>query len=130
LLTVSDEGQVSSPKIFYTLAPMKAETWWKIYVNKSAYYRDIQKTRETGAVTLNIEKTINQSVINLGAINIKECDIDDSESDFNWQILTKMSDEVVKGRIPPDKRTDENSREAETQFEKGRDELKIGECWL
>jgi hypothetical protein len=127
LLTVSDEGQISSPKKFYTLAPMKPETWWRMYVNKSAEYRDIQKSQENSAVTLNIEKTLNESVINLGAISLKESETVDSESGFNWQIVTKMSDEVVKGRIPPDKLTDENSREEETQVEKRRDKLKLGE---
>lgn len=129
LLTASVEGQISSPETFYTLAPMKPDTWWKIYVNKSADYRHrrIQKTRETSAVTLNIEKTLNESVINLGAINRKDSNPDDSESDFNWQIVTKMSDEVVKGRIPPDKRTDETAREEETQVERRRDKLKLGE---
>jgi hypothetical protein len=105
---------------------MKRDTWWNIYVNKSAYYGDIQNTQETSAVTLNSEKTLSEPVINLGPINLKESDIDDSESDFNWQIVTKMSDEVVMGRIPPDRRTDENAKEEETQVEKRRDRLKLG----
>lgn len=126
VLTVSDEGQISSPEIFCTLARMKRDTWWKVYVNKSTDYTDIQKTQESSAVTLNIEKTLNESVINLGPVNLKESDIDDSESDINWRIVTRMSDEVVKGRIPPDKRTDENAKEEETLVEKRRDRLKLG----
>jgi hypothetical protein len=126
VLTVSDEGQIPSPKIFCTLTRMTRDTWWKIYVNKSVDYTYTQKTRETTAVTLNIEKTLNEPVINLGPMNLKESDIVDSESDFNWQIVSKMSDEVVKGRIPPDKRTDENAKEDETQVEKRKERLKLG----
>jgi hypothetical protein len=98
-----------------------------MYVNKSTDYRDLQKAREASAVTLNIENTLNQSVINLEPINLKQSDIDDSESDFSWKIVTKMPDEVEKGRIPPDKRTYEDSREEETRVEKRRDKLKLGE---
>jgi hypothetical protein len=106
---------------------MKPDTWWRIYVNKSADYRDIQKTEETSAVTLNIDKSLNESIINLDAIDLKESDTDDSESDVNWQIVTKMSNKVVKGRVPPDKGTDEDASEEETEVEKRREKLKLGE---
>jgi hypothetical protein len=88
-----------------------------MYVNMSSDYGDFRESEESGAVTLN------GSVINLGAVNLKESGIDDVESEFNWQIVTKMSQEVVKGRILPD----EKASEEDTQL--GNGTKKLGEYW-
>jgi hypothetical protein len=103
VLVACDEGRTSTNKIFYTLTPMKSDPWWKMYVNASSDYRDFREDGESDAVTLN------GSVINLGAVNLKESGIDDVESEFNWRIVTKMSQEVVKGRLPP-KASEEGTR--------------------
>jgi hypothetical protein len=84
-----------------------------MYANLSSELRDFHENEEGGAVTLN------ESIVGLGSVHLKESGIDDVESDFNWQIVAKMSRDVVKGRIPPDKRTSENS----TQLGKGADKL-------
>jgi hypothetical protein len=105
---------------------MKPDTWWKTYLNRSSEYRSIHRSDDSSALAFSMDKNPNESVLTLGTVNLKEPDAVEDESGFSWHIVTEVSQEVAKGRLPPDKPTDDSPVQDETQHGETTDEP--GEC--
>jgi hypothetical protein len=104
---------------------MKQHTWWKVYVKESTYHTSIQKVEEYSDMALNIEKNSNESIVNVGVIDRNGSAIgDSSESDFNWKMVTEISNEVMQGGVPKDLAAGSSEEGAE---ETGREKTTQGE---
>jgi hypothetical protein len=124
---VSDERKESSPKEIYILTPVKQDTWWKIYFNGSTHHRSIQKSEKSNDMALNIERYLNESIVSIGVIGRNGSAIGDSnESDYNWKVISDISNEVLKGEVWTEQTA--GAAEEEKQPEVRRDRISQGEC--
>jgi hypothetical protein len=133
-ICVSDNLKTTFPKICHTLAPVKLDTWWMVYARDSANHRGTQKVEEAGDVSLHMNRSSNDSAVKFAETDGNGSRVDgDVDSDFEWKVARKMSDEVVTGRVPPDKRTahsgEANDEEAaeERKVERRKDAISVGE---
>jgi hypothetical protein len=105
-----------------------------VYAKDSANHRGTQKLEEAGDVSLQMNRSSNDSAVKFAETDGNGSYIDgDVGSDFEWKVARKMSDELVTGRVPPDKRTadsgEANDEEAaeERKVERRKDGISVGE---
>lgn len=126
----ADEQKLSSPEILYSLTPIKPHTWWMTYIRESTNDTGIQKDEETSGVTLNIERNLNESLINIGVIDGNESDIGNvSGNHLNWKMVREVSNDVMTEMATLDEGpgADDETTE-ERKVEKGKDVKYLGEC--
>ena len=134
---VSEEREKSCPKLCSALPPVQQDAWWMVYVRDSATHNGSRKGQGTGAVSSRVDGSMNVSKVKVSITDRDGSRIGDSvESDFEWQVARNMSDQVVEGRVRPDKWS-AVSREAEGEgaaeerrFDGRNDGINVGEyCW-
>lgn len=112
-------------------APVKLDTWWMVYVRDYANHRSTRKVGEAGdpCISSRMKRSINDSKVNFSESDRDGSRIGDSvESDFEWKVNRTICDQVVEGRVPPEKWT-ADSREAkgEGAVTEGRVGINVGE---
>jgi hypothetical protein len=131
---VSEEEKQTCPKICSNLAPVQLDTWWMVYVRDYAKHRGTRKVQESGDISSLMGRSNNDSKVNSSETDRAGSRIGESvESDFEWKVARNISDQVVEGRVPPDKWT-ADSREAEgvevaeeRRVEERKDGINVGE---
>jgi hypothetical protein len=131
---VSEEEEESSPNVYSTVAPVQLDASWTVYATDSANNRDTQKAQEAGDILSRMDRSINDSKVKSSETDRDRSHVGDSvESDFEWQVARRISDQAVDGRVPPVKLTADR-REAEGlvaaedgKFEGRKDGINVGE---
>jgi hypothetical protein len=124
----------SCPKIYSSLAPVQLDTWWMVYVRDSANHRGTRQAQASDISSSRVNIIINDSKVNFSENDRAGSRISASvEGDFEWKVSRNISDQVVEGRVPPDKWT-ADGREAdgvegadEERVEERKDGLNVGE---
>jgi hypothetical protein len=131
---VSEEQELSCPKICSTLTPVQLDAWWNAYVRDCANQRGTGEAQEAGDVSSRMNRSINDSkVISSYTDRAGSCIGDSVEGDFECRVARNTSDQIVEGRVPTDKMTaDSREAEGEGAVEEGsgeerKDEINIGE---
>ena len=99
-ICVADKQRASLPTICSTLGPVKLDTWWRVYVRDYTNRSGSRTIEEPGDVSLHVNRSLNDSTVNFAEDGRNDGDV---ESDLEWKVARQISDEVVNGRVPPDK---------------------------
>ena len=131
---VSQEQEQSCPKICSNLATVQLDAWWMVYGRNYVNHRGTRKAQDAGDKSLRMNRSINDSKVSSSEPDRAGSRISDSvESDFEWEVARNISDQVVEGRVPPDKWTaDRTEAEGVGAAEKGfveelKDGINVGE---